>query len=69
MAGYLLEKAAFSGADALWLSMQNKINGYVNNHSGESTINEPKLVRPKVREALYDLLKQNYPLNYVPCGN
>lgn len=71
LAGYLLEKVAFAGADGLWNSMQAKISEFVNDPSndGAATANTPIVNRPKVGDALKNLLKQNETINYVPCGN
>jgi len=71
LAGYLLEKAAFTGADALWDSFQNGIKDYVTNpiRGGQAQINTPVKNRPKVGEALKQLLKQGTPITHVPCGN
>jgi len=66
---YLLEKGAFSGADALWSSFQLKIQQYVNNNYGEAVINAPIKERPKALAALKNLLKGSYPINQLPCGN
>ena len=71
LAGYLLEKAAFTGADALWDSFQNGIKDYVTNpiRGGQAQIKTPVRNRPKVGEALKQLLKQGTPITHVPCGN
>jgi hypothetical protein len=71
LAGYLLEKAAFTGADNLWKSFQEGINNFGNDPSngGISKINTPIKNRPKVKDELKNLLRQSGPINYVPCGN
>lgn len=70
LAGYLLEKAAFTGADALWDSFQNGIKDYVSNpaRGGQAQINTPVKNRPNAGEALKQLLKQGTPITHVPCG-
>jgi len=69
--GYLFEKAAFFGADDLWQSFQKGINDFANNplNGGQANINVPVKNRPKVQDGLKILLNQNYPLNFIPCGN
>ncbi len=69
LAAYILEKLAFSGADDLWESFQSGISSFVENNGGESNINPPSKQRPKVKEDLKNLLKQNEPIEFVPCGN
>jgi hypothetical protein len=69
--GYLIEKLAFSGADNLWESFQQGISSFVNdpNFGGSGVINTPIKKRPKVKDELKNLLNQQEPINYIPCGN
>ncbi len=66
---YLLEKPAFAGADALWDSFQEGVVNYAENNGGNATKGIPIKNRPKAKDELKNLLKQNFPITNVPCAN
>lgn len=56
----------FSEADRLWVSMQNKVAAFVNNHGGVAQVETPIINRPDW-QAVKAALENNQPLNTVPC--
>ena len=68
--GYMLEDFAYAGADNLWKSLQERINNYVNapQRGGMAVKKEPVIRRPPFQEAILVLLKQEAPIEVVPCG-
>jgi len=68
---YLAENVAFAGADNLWKSFQEEMNEFINSpeNGGQSEIIEHTVKRPKVGNALKELLKQEEVIDFIPCGN
>jgi len=71
LAGYLLEKLAFNGADDLWESFQQRISEFAKDpqNGGSALINIPIKKRPKANNELKNALKSYQAINYIPCEN
>ena len=63
---YLIEKAAFSGADSLWESLQSGIFNFVNNNGGNAEIITPEIHRPEIGNLILSL-KGSQKINKIPC--
>jgi hypothetical protein len=66
---YLMEPVAFTAADLLWESFQDKTTRYVNINGGNATGHVTEKKRPKVSSALKHLLKSINVINKVPCDH
>jgi hypothetical protein len=67
LVAYIMEKIAFSGADDLWTSVQDEVISFVNQKGGSASKGATLKKRPKFLDVINQLLKQNYPINFVPC--
>ena len=64
---FLMESAAFKGADNLWHGMQFKLENYVNNHGGNATVLPSVRNRPNY-EKIKKYLKNQAPLSSLGCN-
>jgi hypothetical protein len=67
LVAYIMEKIAFSGADDLWNSVQEEVLSFINQNGGSASKGATYKKRPKFFNIKNQLLKQNYPINFVPC--
>ncbi|KFC34147.1 hypothetical protein HZQ67_05415 [Elizabethkingia anophelis] len=66
---FMMGGSPFSQADALWTSLQNKINSFVNSHQGSSVVAKQEIQRPDWQK-VKDVINGKLPLSTLSkdCG-